>query len=825
MSDKYIYLNLQEQVGKNKNDIEELRKRQSSLVNARVIGTEASEEDLPNPETYGGQPGDGYLVGTGEPYDLYIFSEPSAGEVGFKWVNVGQYPAPGPQGEEGPEGPQGPQGDASNWRFGTTNPSVLDTDKLHDGYLNTSTGMVYEFDGSLWIPIGSIKGAQGPQGPQGPIGPIGPEGPQGIQGERGPAGMTVVVKDTVASVGALPDPEDVDRNTAYIVDDGNDKDLYIIIGEYGSRSWYNAGAFTGTPGEAAGFGVVAATITALPPSSSPSVNVETDGPDNEKNFTFNFGIPVGADLENSNAFMSSTTKGYTQYVIDARTMKQLIKSPAAIGLTSPANLASVISTMPNLTEAIFGSSFLRTEDLPKESGVTVSGMIHIVKSGLGQYSVEYFADNYNVYAYYGNAGTPSVAVWRRILTLGSGDTTNVPSGGTTGQILAKESDLDYDTTWTDAPTGVPDGGATDQVLAKKSNADGDFEWKTPAPGLPTGGASGQVLAKTSNSDYDVTWITPEEGGGGPTFVKLSENLLINPYFNINQRGSSSWGVGTAGYTCDRWYKYSAGSITRSTSSLANASTMNVLQAKMCQFIETPDNTAAKLLVVIDANESNHTLSGNPIYCKYKDALGSWHTITQFDSGSKARGGGMPTGHKQYFAVFYPTTFAQTYEIGVDLTAEDQGANTVGFTKAACYMIYDWDTDLKDLFFGTGGNGISVPYPNYAEELEKCKYYYEITDAHTPVCYSMAGTSVRSAYIFVNYKKKRVAPTVGGQLALTFVLLNGGPETIAINATYNSNNQKIYGAYSRPNDSDTIISVCGSGTATGISAYMDAEIYP
>lgn len=36
----------------------------------------------------------------------------------------------------------------------------------------------------------------------------------------------------------------------------------------------------------------------------------------------------------------------------------------------------------------------------------------------------------------------------------------------------------------------------------------------PAAGLPTGGSSGQVLAKSSGTDYDVTWVNQSGGGGG-----------------------------------------------------------------------------------------------------------------------------------------------------------------------------------------------------------------------------------------------------------------------------------------------------------------------
>lgn len=832
MSDRYLYLNLQEQVGKNKNDIEEIRRQQSSLVNARVIGTEASDEDLPDPETYGGQPGDGYLVGTGEPYNLYIFSEPSAGEVGFKWVNVGQYPAPGPKGEEGPQGPQGPQGDASNWRFGTTNPSVLDTDNMHDGYLNTSTGMVYEFDGSLWIPIGSIKGAQGPQGPQGPVGPIGPEGAPGIQGERGPAGMTVVVKDTVASVGALPDPEDVDRNDAYIVDDGNDKDLYIIIGEDGSRSWYNAGAFAGTPGEAAGFGVVDATITALPPSSSPSVNVETDGPDNEKNFTFNFGIPVGADLENANAAPGSTVKGYTQKVINDRSFNKIYKSVGQIGLSANAKISDVISNMATNTEtAIYtGNGAIRIDDLPRNGLSVVNGLLHIIKENSGRYSVTLCGTDYNVYLYYGSAGTPSVAIWRRLVTLGSGDSTNVPSGGTTGQMLAKESDLDYDTTWTDAPTGVPDGGTTDQILAKKSDADGDVEWQTPAPGIPSGGASGQVLAKTSNSDYAVTWITPEEGGGGdPAFIRLSGNKFINPYFYINQRGSVGWGVGVAGYTVDRWYKYSAGTVDRVVWTHGEGAKLNLVQSKVCQFVQAPAETSQTndflVMVLFNIDETNHTLSANPIYANARYVAGGTTTsyaMQVIDRGRISGKGGDSANFSQYYAVFtLPFEQSDYWEIGVDLTGEDQGNNAVGIQRAGCYMIYDWNRDLKDLLFGASGKGISVAMPNYASELGKCKYYYERTGANTSftsITITASG-NIKTINSRVGFEEKRVTPTLQGtgitvryvNTSFTFGSATGTATALSrldirINASVEN-------------------AIWGGISPTDIDLKIDAEIYP
>lgn len=50
-----------------------------------------------------------------------------------------------------------------------------------------------------------------------------------------------------------------------------------------------------------------------------------------------------------------------------------------------------------------------------------------------------------------------------------------PSGGTAGQVLAKNSAIDYDTIWTN-PDKIPTGGTTGQYLKKKSNTDFDLEY-------------------------------------------------------------------------------------------------------------------------------------------------------------------------------------------------------------------------------------------------------------------------------------------------------------------------------------------------------------
>src|SRR5699024_4722545 len=102
-----------------------------------------------------------YLVGTGEPYNVYSY-------LNGQWINLGPI-----QGAQGPEGPAGPQGLAATMQVGsvTTGEEGTQASVTNSG---TSTAAVLDFV----IPRGNT-------GPQGPAGPQGPEGPQGPAGQSG----------------------------------------------------------------------------------------------------------------------------------------------------------------------------------------------------------------------------------------------------------------------------------------------------------------------------------------------------------------------------------------------------------------------------------------------------------------------------------------------------------------------------------------------------------------------------------------------------------------------------------------------------------------
>ena len=119
--------------------------------------------------------GDAYGVGTGEPYDIYIYGKSSG------WRNNGPLQGAkgdtGPQGPQGETGPKGPKGDT-----GATGPQGPKGDPF------TYEDFTEEQLESLTGPKGP-KGDTGPQGIQGPKGETGPKGPKGDPGETGPQGI------------------------------------------------------------------------------------------------------------------------------------------------------------------------------------------------------------------------------------------------------------------------------------------------------------------------------------------------------------------------------------------------------------------------------------------------------------------------------------------------------------------------------------------------------------------------------------------------------------------------------------------------------------
>ena len=207
------YRNLQEQVEKNKDDIEYILTEQGTLneFGIKVVEEVESTDDLPATDSEDFEAleyGDCYAVGTEAPYDLYIKTRANSSHPNDYWFNIGEFPLAGPQGEQGEQGPQGEQGEQG------------------------------------------IQGPQGLQGIQGPQGEQGPQGPQGEQGVAGPTGTAVHIMAIISSSSALPLPTTLNDLTAgYLVGATSPYDLYIQIGDSPSTAvWTNMGEFNAGTG-------------------------------------------------------------------------------------------------------------------------------------------------------------------------------------------------------------------------------------------------------------------------------------------------------------------------------------------------------------------------------------------------------------------------------------------------------------------------------------------------------------------------------------------------------------------------------------------------
>ena len=224
------YRNLVEQVGYLTDRVDEHYERDRVLADygIRVVGSVNSVDQLPNPVAYDGLYGDAYTVGTGAPYDFYIFTRPLQGGTENRWLDLGQLAIEGPQGEQGPVGPVGEQGESTQWYVGQGAPYL--EANVNSLYFDTTTANIYQKQVGQWVLVANIKGNTGATGPQGEQGPVGPEGKQGIPGENGVPGDAVNIVGILSSASMLPDPDTVARDSAYVVEDGTGQWLYFITG-------------------------------------------------------------------------------------------------------------------------------------------------------------------------------------------------------------------------------------------------------------------------------------------------------------------------------------------------------------------------------------------------------------------------------------------------------------------------------------------------------------------------------------------------------------------------------------------------------------------
>lgn len=188
--DNKTYRNLQEQVLYLTKVVSE-----GTDIVKTIQGQVSGAGNLPSPTSLAN--GTTYAVGTKAPYEYYV-------TINGKWVDIGQYPYPGPAGEDGENGNSI---FISNQKGLTEYSTQIDSTTLYNPLSLPITAGTLIIGGDT-IPLvfsvttkvgttltvayryvlGGTPGPQGPAGKDGAIGPTGPQGPRGFTGPTGPQG-------------------------------------------------------------------------------------------------------------------------------------------------------------------------------------------------------------------------------------------------------------------------------------------------------------------------------------------------------------------------------------------------------------------------------------------------------------------------------------------------------------------------------------------------------------------------------------------------------------------------------------------------------------
>lgn len=316
----------------------------------------------------------------------------SQGELGFT-------------GSLGYTGSQGPAGTGISIKGSVATPQDLVTPYLGDegdGYIVQSDGDLYIWDGAQWVNVGQIVGPQGFVGSRGDTGYTGSAGTNGYTGSQGPAGSSVSIKGSVASPEGLVTPYLGDVGDGYISE--SDGDLYIWDG----AQWVNVGQIVGNTGFTGSQGELGYTGSA-----------GVDG------YTGSQGLGLDEWIR--------ITANYT-----AQSGNRLIAD------TTTASFTVTLPSTPALGEYIVltdGGDWSINPLIVSAGGASIEGYTEDVSIDVGGVTTELLWDGsmWQITATIGAAGNPGPGV---------------PDGGTTGQILAKLSNTDYDTAWINPTDGA-----------------------------------------------------------------------------------------------------------------------------------------------------------------------------------------------------------------------------------------------------------------------------------------------------------------------------------------------------------------------------------
>ena len=371
-------------------------------------------------------------------------------------------------------------------------------------------------------------------------------------------------------------------------------------------------------------------------------------------------------------------------------------------------------------------------------------------------------------------------------------------GGTTGQVLAKNSNTDMDFVWTTANpgditgvtagTGISGGGTSGTVtitnsMATEIAAKGDLIVGTGSATFDnlTAGTNGETLVADSSTSTGLRYTA-----GNPI-----SNPVINSAFQIAQRGTS-FSTASAAYTLDRWYALaaSAGTVSRQ----VTGDTTNLPNIQYCaRFQRTAGSTSTTGFSLSNSFETVNSIpyAGKTVTFSFYARAGANYSPTSSAFGSRVWTG---TGTDQAIQGTY-TGGAFTINNTATLTTTWQrfsysGALPAATTEMAIQFFCDptGTAGANDYFEVTGVQidigSVALPFRTNGATIQgelsaAQRYYWRFTGGNGN--YAAYGTglagSTTQCDVFVQFPTTmRIKPTT---LEFSTLALGDGSATAAV----------------------------------------------
>lgn len=224
----------------------------------------------------------------------------------------------------------------------------------------------------------------------------------------------------------------VDNNTRHYPTDNNYWQLVASRGERGLQG------LTGS------FGEPSATASILEPGSAPTVSVTASGPDEGKIFAFQFGIPAGPygfdDVDGSATNIGSNEQPIVDVNIETVSGRRVLNFDFGIPMADGQGAQSVDGITVGLNNNVDLSAVRYVSQNLSEA------QKQIVRTNINALADPSSKEYGSVLYFGGDESNPS---WRTKIIQ------EIPSGGSSGSLLAKNSNLDYDFIWIE-PISVED---------------------------------------------------------------------------------------------------------------------------------------------------------------------------------------------------------------------------------------------------------------------------------------------------------------------------------------------------------------------------------